>query len=182
MAIAMWAGFGQQWELNHKVDFDGNAKKIYVAKDVPVLDVKQDLYSAWKQWVQLYDYAKYLPAIRSIGGDPVGLGQYAGDIYFLMNDWQVVVNHPLQVTGTLYHDNPSLSPFIIEAGGGVTATVSSLVQSLGFEGTINNNVVVEPNILPEDVWNYLLINANTPGSVGERFKSLLTVAKYLGLK
>lgn len=177
--MLLWAAYSDQWKLNHKITFDGPNKKIYLGPSTAAIDVRADLYSSWKEWVQLYDNAKYLPALRTIGGDPVGGGQYAGDLYFLQNGWQVVVDKPLVVTGTLYHDD-GISPYIILGGGGVTATVSAVVQSLGFNGTVNN--IVEPNILPEDIWNYLLVNANAPGSVGERFKSLLTVAKYLGLK
>lgn len=177
--MLIWASFSDQWQINHKVTFDGANKLIYVATDVNNIDVKVDIYSSWKEWSRLYDNAKFLPAIRTIGGDPVGGGQYAGDIYFLQNGWRVVVNHPVTLSGTLYTEEGE-SPYIIEAGGGVTATVSSLVQSIGFQGTINN--IVEPNILPQDIWDYLLENANTPGSVGERFSKLLTVAKFLGLK
>ena len=43
---------------------------------------------------------------RAIGGDLVGSGRYAGDIYFfLMNDWQVEINRFVQVEGALYHDD-----------------------------------------------------------------------------
>ena len=175
----MWAGFGQQWGLNHVVDFDGASKRIRIAPSASSLSVKADLYSAWKEWVQLYDNSKYLPAFRTIGGDPLGADQYAGDLYFLMNGWQIEVNHPITLTGVLYHDD-GISPYIILPGGGVTASVAALVQTTGFSGTINN--IVEPNILPKDVWDYLMAEANTPGSVGERLSKLLTVAKYLGLK
>jgi hypothetical protein len=175
----IWATFGAVWQLDEKVSFDGPNKQIRVNSDATNIDVKTDLYSAWKRWMQIDDHAKYPPAFRTIGGDPVGSGQTAGDIYFLINNWQIIVEQPIQVTGVLYHDNP-IPVYIITGGGSVTSTVSGLVQNLGFSGTINN--VVEPNILPKDVWDYLVSEANTPGSVGERFKSLLTVAKYLGLK
>lgn len=175
----VWGSFKDEWELRSKVTFDGPNKKILVNKGVTSLDVKKDLYSMWKRWVQLYDYAKYLPAFRTIGGDPVGSGQFAGDMYFLMNNWQIVVSENTLVNGILYHDN-SISPFVILPGGGVTSTVSNLAQNVGFNGTVN--VTTEPNILPKDIWDYLLVEANTPGSVGERFTKLLTIAKYLGLK
>lgn len=177
--MLLWAAFSNQWELNHPITFDGLNKKIYVAPGVSTIEVKKDLYSNWKEWVRLYDNAKFLPAFRTIGGDPVGAGQTAGDIYFLINGWQIIVQEPISVTGVLYHDDP-IPVYVITGGGSVTSTVSGLVQNLGFSGTINN--VVEPSILPKDVWDYLVSEANTPGSVGERFKSLLTVAKYLGLK
>lgn len=174
-----WLAFSAIWELNEKVSFDGPNRQIRINQGAESVDVKSELYSAWKRWLQLDDHAKYLPAFRTIGGDPVGAGQTAGDIYFLVNNWQVLVDHPTQVTGVLYHDN-GIPVYLISGGGSVTSTVSGLVQNLGFNGTINN--IVEPSILPKDVWDYLISESNTPGSVGERFKSLLTVAKYLGLK
>jgi hypothetical protein len=125
-----WAAYSDQWELNHKVTFDGVNKRIYISPNVSNLDVKTDLYSDWKEWFQLYDNAKYLPAFRTIGGDPTGVGQSAGDIYFLINDWQIVISHFVEINGILYHDNPALKPYIIEQGGGVIATVSSLAQSV----------------------------------------------------
>lgn len=177
--MLLWNAFGEQWSLNHPVTFNGSTRKIYLAPNIGNIDVKRDLYSSWKEWVGLYDNAKFLPAFRTIGGDPVGSGQTAGDIYFLINNWQIVVEEPIQVNGVLYHDDP-IPVYIISGGGSVTSTVSGLVQNLGFSGTVNN--IVEPSILPKDIWDYLISEANTPGSVGERFRSLLTVAKFLGLK
>ncbi len=175
----IWGAFSSEWVLNSKVTFDGPNRKIIVNPGVSELDIKSDIYSKWKAWVQLYDYAKYLPALRTIGGDPVGGGQYAGDIYFLYNNWQIVVPQNIKVTGILYHDN-GIDVYNVLPGGGVTATVSNLAQSVGFQGTVN--VTTEPNILPKDIWDYLIAEANVEGSVGERFSKLLTVAKYLGLK
>lgn len=164
---------------SQKCTFDGINKQIIVNPGETEISVKQDLYSAWKEWVQVRNNARYLPAFRTIGGDPVGGGQYAGDIYFLKNGWQIVVNSQVNFQGILYHDD-SISPFIINSGGGVTSTVSNLAQNVGFQGTVN--VTAEPNILPKDVWDYLVSEASTPGSVGERLSKLLTVAKFLGLK
>lgn len=127
--MLLWAAYGEQWQLNHPVTFDGANKRIYIAPSVTDLDVKRDIYGSWKEFMLLYDNSKFLPAFRVIGGDPVGAGKYAGDIYFLVNGWQIVVDHMINLTGTIYHDD-AISPFIIEAGGGVTSTVSNLAYSL----------------------------------------------------
>jgi len=37
---------------NQKVSFDGANRNIYVAEGVTELNVKTDLYSAWKEWSQ----------------------------------------------------------------------------------------------------------------------------------
>lgn len=115
---------------NQKVTFDGINRQIIVNEGVTELSVKSDIYSNWKEWMQVRDNAKYLPALRTTGGDPVPGNQLTGDTYFLINDWQIVVNQLVRITGVLYHDNPALEPFIINPGGGVIATVSSLAQTV----------------------------------------------------
>lgn len=129
MLLTIQAPWSQDWQLYHKVVFDGENKLIYVNQNESVISVKEDIYSAWKQWFQVRDNSKFLPAIRTIGGDPVGAGKYAGDIYFLMNGWKIVVNHAVSLDGTLYNDTGE-SPYIILAGGGVTATVSNLAYAI----------------------------------------------------
>ena len=47
-------------------------------------------HAEWKEWVRLSDNAKYLPAFRTIGGDPVSPTQNAGITYFLLNGWLIV--------------------------------------------------------------------------------------------
>ncbi len=127
--LMLWAAFGEQYALNHKVTFDGVQKKIYISTNVTSLSVKNDLYSSWKEWLLLADNSKYEPAFRTIGGDSVGAGKYAGDIYFLLNGWKIVVGHKVDIEGTLYHDD-NVSPYEILAGGGVIATVSNLAYAL----------------------------------------------------
>jgi hypothetical protein len=122
--MILWGAYGEQWAWNHKVTFDGPNRLVIVGDGVTDIDVKTDIYSAWKQWVQLYYNAKYLPAIRSIGGDPAGNG-FAGDLYFMQNNWKVVVNSPLDLNGILYSDDFD-TPYVIGPGGGVTASVSNL--------------------------------------------------------
>jgi hypothetical protein len=151
----VWAAFGAIWALNEKVAFDGPAKRIRVNSDASSISVKTDLYSAWKRWAQLDDHAKFQPAFRSIGGDPLGGGLFAGDLYFLLNGWQVVIDHPVSVNGVLYHDD-GIPVFVIEPGGGVTSTVSNLTQTVEVNsgGTSGQNVTPEDLALITDaVWN-----------------------------
>jgi hypothetical protein len=131
MLITTYFGCWDYWQLYHKVTFDGVNRYIIVNPDVTELDIKRDVYSDWKEWVQLRDYAKFLPAIRVIGGDPTDIakGKYAGDIYFLMNGWKIIIPQAVNVEGILYADDGA-SPYIIAAGGGVQATVSNLAQTI----------------------------------------------------
>lgn len=128
-----------QYPLNHKVTFDGEKKQIVVNYGVSAIDVKRDIYSDWKEWALLRENTKFAPAIRTIGGDPIAPGLFAGDTYFLTNAWQVVIPHSVDVTGVLYHDDAitlGLKPYIVLDGGGVQSTVSNLVQTVVVTETV----------------------------------------------
>ncbi len=132
--MMLWAAFGEQWANNHAVTFDGENKLIYISPAVTVVDVKTDIYSNWKEWLLLYDNSKFPAAIRSTGGDPTISGEYAGDIYFMINGWRIVVSHSCQINGVLYSDDYS-SPFVQADGTQlVTNKVSSLVNTVSVGG------------------------------------------------
>lgn len=126
--------FWDDWQLYHKVTFDGTNKQILIPASVSAVSVKVDIYSDWKEWMLIRDNAKFLPAIRSIGGDPVGGGLYAGDMYFLMNGWQIVVDHSVAINGILYHDD-GISPYVVMQEGAVTSTVSNLAYAYNTTGS-----------------------------------------------
>ena len=113
----------------HSCIFDGENKLIYVNPNVSAISVKEDVYSDWKEWSQVRDHAKFLPAIRTTGGDPIGdTGEFTGDVYFLINGWQFVIDHSLNIDGVIYSDDFD-SPFVQTVGTQiVTNKVSSLVS------------------------------------------------------
>lgn len=80
----------QLWTLYHKVTFDGVNKRIYINPEVTSLDVEVDIYSSWKEWSLTYDHLKYLPALRTTGGDPLPGGRRVGQYFFLINGWKLV--------------------------------------------------------------------------------------------
>jgi hypothetical protein len=141
-----WAPYDPQNGFfgEHKCIFDGANKKIYINPEVDTLDVRQDIYSDWKEWAQVRDNTKFLPAIRSIGGDPIGNNQFAGDMYFLINGWQLVVDHLLYVNGILFSDDYN-TPYIIDYGG-VIANVSNLALAY------TSNAAVESAEVAVAVW------------------------------
>lgn len=168
----------EDWLLYHKVVFDGINRLIIINPGEPVISVKTDIYSSWKEWSRLRDNAKFLPAIRNTGGDPITETQFTGDTYFLINNWKILVTDATEIVGVIYSDNFP-NPFITaEDAKIVRNNVSNLVQSLGFTGSLE----ADSGEIAGAVWDYLMADANTPGSVGERLGKLLTVAKYLGLK
>lgn len=132
--MLLWGAFGEQWALNHKVTFDGEARQIYIAPSISSISVKDDIYSSWKEWLRLYDNSKYLPAFRTVGGDPIGGGKYAGDIYFLVNNWKLIIDHSVSIEGVIFSDDFP-SPFEQTSGTQiVTNVVSSLVTAIDVGG------------------------------------------------
>lgn len=122
--------FWDYWQLFHKVTFDGVARTITVNPGVTEIDVKTDIYSDWKEWTQVNQNSAFLPAMRVTGGDPIGDGLFTGDVYFLINNWRIVVDHSCLVDGVIYSDNFP-SPFVPIAGTQiVTNKVSQLVQTV----------------------------------------------------
>lgn len=171
----MWQ---EDWLLYHKVIFDGENRLVILNNNEPVFNAKVDIYSSWKEWTLLRDNSKFEPAFRVTGGDPVGGGTYTGDVYFTINNWRILLQDTSKINGVIYSDNYD-SPYVTATDTKlVINNVSSLVQSLGFEGT----VTISPNVTAADVWNYLLADANVSGSVGARISKLLTLANFLGLK
>lgn len=84
--------------------------KLFVAKaGITAFDVKIDLYSDAKEhWLVDNTAIGFDFPIRTIGGDPIGGGQFAGDLYFLTNGWQIrpdEADHQLLVSGNLFHDD-----------------------------------------------------------------------------
>lgn len=95
-----------------KVTFDGPNKRIIINSGVTDIDVQQDIYLPWKQWV-IDSGSMYLPAFRTFGGDPTTLNQNAPTYYFLINNWLVkAVDVYVTVHENLYSDD-SVNPFVI---------------------------------------------------------------------
>lgn len=151
-----------------KVTFDGQNRLIYLNTEYADFDVKIDLYSASKRWLKRRINAKYFPPFRTIGGDPVGGGQYAGDIYFLINNWKIVVRHSCNLTGILYNDTVGVSPFIIEAGGGVVAKVSNLAYAY----TPTGLVIPTVQEVATEVWNAQLSQYGNVGTAGKTVSTI----------
>ena len=92
--------------------FDGPNTTIFLSPGTVVLDVR-DMYSRWKEWVQLSDNSKFLPAFSSVGGDPIDqlAGTFVPAYIYLINGWHVhtqQANHTLNVIGGV---------LLVEGGG-----------------------------------------------------------------
>jgi hypothetical protein len=146
MFAALNYGSYDLWQNYHKVTFDGPNKIIRVNEGVTTLDIKADVFSDWKEWVITRDdNAFWLPAIRSVGGDPTVAGQTAGDIYFLINGWKLYIDlTKVAVTGVLFSDDFTTAYYDFNGNTQFPAQVSSLVSGIS----------ATSGATPAEVWTY----------------------------
>lgn len=129
--MSIWAAWAPDWSLYDKVDFDGINRIVYVHPEVTALDIRQDLYTSWIDWIALRDHAKFLPTLRVTGLDPIGAGVYTGDVYFLINGWKLQVDlQKVKVTGVLFSDDFDTAYYTPELVPQYPVTVSSLVTTV----------------------------------------------------
>lgn len=189
-----------EWNVPQKVTFIPEEKLIEIHPGETQIDVQVDLYSAWKEWIQYYDNAKWAAAFTTFGGDPTGPSQYAPRYFFLTNGWKVYVsNMSVVVQMNLYSDD-GLSPFIIDnaaitnRASDVPIIKSELEQRLDYGDRVYydetsiytgtaypNGTIAQPINNPFDamaiaqLYNisnfYCLSDINLPGIIGQTFEN-----------
>src|SRR3990172_3221562 len=116
--------------------------KLFVAKaGVTSFNVKVDFYSDGKEhWIADDTANKFDFPIRVIGGDPIGGGKFAGDIYFLRDGWKIrpdEADHTLVIDGNLFLDEGEPGGLVVATVGDFTVLVigerSNLVQAIETE-------------------------------------------------
>jgi len=134
--------------------FNGITKIIqgdYGSGSTVELDIRRDLYSAWKEWTAIDNNAKYLQAFSTTGGDPISLTIAVGAYFFLENGWKIrpfESNHRLVLNGNLYTRDDS-SPFLNVSGYSVITETrnSSLTQTVNTGGGGGGDT-------KQDIYNY----------------------------
>lgn len=102
----IWHNQEDYWGLAAKFHIDFDLKHIIIHSGVTTLDIKIDIYSMLKQYMALRNNMAYEFPIRTIGGDDIGGGQAAGDMYFLINGYRVVYDPTkVKVNGILFSDD-----------------------------------------------------------------------------
>ncbi len=149
-----------------KVTFNGTDKKIIVNDAITELDVQVDLYSDWKEWSQENDNSKYLPAIRTVGGDPTTGVKSVAPYFFLTNGWKIrpqEADHTLIITGNLFVDEPGTYGYnlTIPTLGDYTVTVVLSTTSDTITVSAGSGLDAEEH---------------------DKVMKILTVSKFLGLK
>ena len=156
-----------------KVTFDGAVKLIIVDEDITALDVQADLYSTWKEWVQMDSNAKYLAALRTVGGDPTVGVKSVAPYFFLMNGWKIRPyegNHTLIITGNLFVDEPETY------GSNITVTTIGDYQVLVNMATTSDAITIlsgsgvttqDKQDIINGVWDERTVGHSPPDSFGE---------------
>jgi hypothetical protein len=90
------------------VTFDGANKLIIVDFGVDEIEAFE-IYSEWKEWATTSDNAKYLIAMRTVGGDPTTGIKSVAPYFFLSNGWKIRPyegDHYLNINGNIFVDEP----------------------------------------------------------------------------
>ena len=119
--------------------FDGATKKINLTSGTISVDI-DDMYSRWYDWLVSDDNAKYLLAMRNVGGDAISDVKNLGLTFFLINGWRIVpqsADHRLTLNGNLVTDPSGFSPIDTVPGYSIVVeySVSNLVDSTIGEGS-----------------------------------------------
>ena len=141
MSALVWGAWGEEWALGEKVSFNGVTKRITVNSGVTTLDIQTDVYSAWVRWVEREDNARFLPAMRFSGLDPIP-GGVTGGTFFLINDWKLEFDpNSVAVAGVLYSEDYPTAYWSDTDQPIFPATVAALV----------NAAVVTQNVVTGDI-------------------------------
>ena len=153
--------------------FNGSTKIITLTPGTTSLDV-QDLYSRWKDWVELADNSKFLPAFSVVGGDPVDVanGIYVTSYYFLDNGWKVrpqEAAHKLRVFNGVLLSIDGTDPFVQTLGSfNVMVQYSQPIRTETVATSGGGGGGATPAQIAEAVWTdpaaATTISANVPSA------------------
>jgi hypothetical protein len=177
---------------NQKVAFDSITKTIFVAEGVTQLDVKVDLYSAWKEWIKEAHDA-VIPAgqpiaFSAVGGDAVTDNQNLGTTFFLENGWRLQPytsgqSYTLTITGNLYTREPGETPFYFAEGASVSLVRSNIVDLITVSAVAvaitPEDVTAIANAAADQVWDEVLADHKTAGSTGRKLNDNLKKTSYI---
>jgi hypothetical protein len=152
--------------------FDGENLVITLDSGITEVDAEVDLYSEWKAWTLLSDNAKYPPAFRSIGGDPLTPTLNAGSYFFLQNQYGWRLRPPeediqISLIGNLVGEDSTL-PLFVPTIGAYTATVIGVQPVTQGTGDVAGAV-----------WDKPIASHIVSGSFGLKTQETIYAAKVL---
>jgi hypothetical protein len=147
--------------------FDPAGKRVMIPESLASLDAAE-IYRAWIDWATTSnahdDNAKWLPAVRYSGNDPIP-GGYTGATFFMINGWRICYDPNFTgVTGVIFSEDYATAYWSKTLRPVYPITVSAVV----------NQVTTTQNVVTGDL-------GDVPDAVWEHIKAL-TVGKFLGLK
>lgn len=169
-----------------KVAFDGPNKIIYVAEGVTELDIKIDVYSAWKEWIlgnqENPNGSVWPEAISAIGGEPLSDVLNVGSTFFLENGWRIQPYpskspYILSVNGNIYTREAGGNPFLFAEGVSVNLLRSNLVDQLVATAAVTEQ---DYQNIAQKVWEYTKLldtGVNSYGTLVKDIDSDLTTVK-----
>lgn len=174
-----------------KVAFDGPTKTIFVAQGVTELDVKEDIYEAWKEW-QIVSPEQgtamtWPKAITAIGGDPISDTQNVGTTFFLENGWRIQPRptgdpYVLSVTGNIYTRETGENPFLFAEGVSVSLVRSNIVDLIRVEALGVNITNTDIAAISAKVWDEVLADHTTTGTTGHKLGKIATKTQDIALR
>lgn len=187
-----------QWETadvggypGQKVAFDGLNKIIFVNEDVTELDVKEDIYSAWKEWSKSSQEAgtalTWPVAISAIGGDPITLDQNVGTTFFLENGWRIQPfaskdPYVLTVNGNIYTRETGENPFLFAEGVSTSLVRSNIVDLIRVEALGVNITNTDIAAIAGSVWDEALVDHVAAGTTGNKLGKIATKIQDIALR
>ena len=190
-SINTYFNYRWNWEdfPNQKVGFDGPTRIIYVNEGVTELNVKEDVYSAWKEWVSASQQgpraAAYPSAISVIGGEEITESTSVGATFFLENGWRIQpfsqkgLAYTLTINGNLFTREVGDNPFLIAEGVSVSLVRSNIVDLIRVESLEANITPTDLAAIADSVWDEILSEHQTDGTTGKKLKDNLTQLKYI---
>lgn len=128
------------------ITFDGD-NLLIILDTSPTVDVKELLYSDWKDWVRTDTNSRYAFAFDTAAGDPVDdAGKVVAPYFFLRNDlgWRIrppEADANIRLIGNLFRRTPSLDMFVPTLGDfTVSLELEVSPQALLIDGVANSTV------------------------------------------
>jgi hypothetical protein len=157
------------WQLYHKVTFDGPNRLILVNEGETNLNVTEDIYSAWKEWIQFDSVAHFnsgfVQAMTTTGGDPLPGEEALDATFFLINGWKIKPypgSYNLTITGNIFDVNgeniitPADRRLGVENNITISLELSAIVRRLGTLTTGADETKID------EIWKIHGLDADNP--------------------
>lgn len=173
-----------------KIEFYGETKLIVINDGYTSINVKEELYSVWKDWAITGLNSQWEQAFSSTGGDDLGGGQFLGGYFFLENGWKIrphEADHILDITGNLFSRDGS-NPFVSTLGSYnvlIRSAFSSLTQALTTEGnsfSLSDIQAIIATAVPPAVWEQVASFYQGNGTFGRLIKEAADNSELAAIK